>query len=182
MNSVTGGDLYSLWSVANVSLPRVAKVYTDANSAMSGTENSSGKFEAAPTDHGPSTSPIYPYFENCRSELQHILAQTATNILDVSSALNLAIKDYEKEDTTAADQFKHIIAGDKVDLHGDGDAVQIHDPNDPSSSPPTGTDKPGKPDEPDYYDSPGDDKSTNPTKDEKHLTQVEKDINNLKDK
>jgi hypothetical protein len=156
MVDITGGDLYSLWKIANVALPRVANVYTDAIPSVSSTESAAqSAFDGAGQGtYGSTMGNVYPAFCNLRNEFWHVLSGTATNLMDCSSAINKAIEDYKAQDSGAATDFENIMQGKEVD------GVQLHDPSDPTQNPPTGGDAPDRDDidSPEYYESAGDKK------------------------
>ncbi|MFD0558248.1 hypothetical protein FB566_3547 [Stackebrandtia endophytica] len=171
MADVTGGDLYKLWTVANVHLPNVAAVYTSGSSEMGGNQGDiRGAFETG--GEGPHGQTIYggpcEAFYSLHSEFQHVLAQTGQNLLDTASAVNKAIENFSEEDTAAGNDLDSILEGDPYD------GTQLHDPNDPSQNPPA--EPPGEPDFPDDYDSPGDEEAEDPTQTEQDIEDIIDDM------
>ncbi|GIG65855.1 hypothetical protein [Phytomonospora endophytica] len=147
-DKVTGGDLFNLWTVANVQLPQIAAVFTRANDGLAGTAD--GDSEAFgrgdPGPYGPAGGRVFAAFAPLRDEMQYIVAQTAQNILDAQTACNNAIEAYQAADAeAAADLRKNYFEN-----------PEKYDPNDPVQNPPTGEQAPGEPKPPDYYTSPGD--------------------------
>lgn len=176
MANITGGDLYSLWKIANVALPRVAAVYSSASSSMGGSEGSiQGAYVTGEGQYGqPTYGGSMEAFTNCYNEFHHILALTGSNIMDTSAALNKAIEEFRGQDGTASSDFDSIIAGEKVD------GVQHHDPNDPNQNPPE--EMPTEPDKPDNYDSPGDNSAENPDAERRDIEDAIDDLEEMEDK
>lgn len=194
MTNITGGNLYSLWKIANVALPRVAAVYSSASGDMNGTQGTSGSFQTGSGDHGPIMSPIYPEFAKLRDEFQHILADTARNLIDSQAAVQKAIEDFTETDSQSGRELDKILKGKEID------GTQYHDPNDPNMNPPSDTngdhiaDPVTPPKQPyDGYTNEGDQKVPDSNGDGKidqtdiaahtrKLEQTRDDLNGMKDK
>lgn len=156
-DKVTGGDLFKLWQVANVCLPRTAKTYTDASGGLGGTTGGTdGGTQFSDTEafqksdsmspHGEPGGRVFASWSALRDEMHLIMGTTAQNLLYAQEALNTAIAQYQEEDDSlAADLTNNYLNN-----------PEKHDKNDPSQNPPTGDDKPGKPSLPEYYTSPAD--------------------------
>lgn len=172
MTEVTGGDLYKLWSVANVHLPNVAAVYTSGSSSMGENQGDiRGAFETG--SEGPHGSVIYggpcEAFFSLHNEFQHVLATTGQNLLDSASAVSKAIEEFVEEDTTAGTELDSVLEGEP---YKGGPA--LHDPDDPAQNPPE--DPPGDPDYPEYYDSPGDEEAEDPDQTEQDIEDLVSDM------
>lgn len=183
MGDVTGGDLYKLWKVANVALPHVAAVYTDANKTSAGSDGKAPAiFETKiKNQYGANqVSPISAAYELVSGEFQHILAQTATNLIACSGALNLAIEAFIVQDEAAGGDlrtaYRDLLAGKVVD------GKRWHDPTDPPINPPPSAADPGTPDEPDSYTSPGDRKAEDPEEARRRIERIEREIREMEDK
>lgn len=144
MAEVTGGDLYCLWRVSEVLLPRIADVYYDANRMIAGAAagNDEGGF-ASNTPVGAGAAVTYSAtgaaWAAVRDELQDTFAGIGTVVLDAAEGVRIAREAYEKTDAEAAQEFKRILAD------------PTSHPKDPASNPPApGSDEdPGKPTHPD---------------------------------
>lgn len=178
MVDVTGGDLYSLWKIANVALPRVAAVYTSSSGSMGGAEGKiEGAFEDGTGRYGePTYGGSMESFTKCFNEFHHILAQTGQNLMDTADSVNKAITEFREQDGSAGTELDCILEGGKVD------GVQLHDPNDVNQNPPKPEDMPTKPDRPDNYDSPGDDKSKDPEAERREIREALEDIQEMEEK
>lgn len=114
--SVFGGDLYHLWRVSEVLLPRIADVHYDANRLIGGVAagNDEGAFAAnTPAYPGASTatySPTGSAWAGVRDELQDMWAEIGTTVLEAAKAVRDARLAYESTDTEAANQLKAILA------------------------------------------------------------------------
>ncbi|TWJ08088.1 hypothetical protein LX16_4308 [Stackebrandtia albiflava] len=176
MADVTGGDLYSLWKIANVSLPRVASVYTSTSGTMNGGQDGmSDLFLQGEGQYGqPMYGAAYASFQKTYSEFQHILAQTGQNILDTAAAVNLAIQNFgtaDGETGTTLDDLNAILEGEQIG------GTQYHDPNDPTMNPPE--DPPGEVTEPEGYTSPGDEPAEDPGAEEQEIQDTIDDLNEM---
>ncbi|HIV59269.1 MAG TPA: hypothetical protein H9902_15085 [Candidatus Stackebrandtia faecavium] len=172
MNDVTGGDLYSLWKIANVALPRVANVYGSSSSGLNGNQSDmSGLFAAGEGPHGSVIqSPIFSSFSQVYSEFQHILALSGRNIQETADAVNRAIEGYSERDTQAGEDLASILKGDEYK------GTQMHDPDDPLTNPPEDTTDPV---EPDYYDSPGDEAADDVNEEAQDVDDAKEDIEEM---
>lgn len=176
MTDVTGGDLYSLWKIANVALPRVAAVYTSASSSMGASEgNIQGAFEDGTGQYGqPTYGGSMESFQKCYNEFHHILSLTGRNLMDTAEAVNGAIAAYREDDTSAGTELDSILKGEKID------GVQLHDPNDVNQNPPE--DMPTDPDKPDNYESPGDEKTDDPEAERREIKDALEDLQDMEEK
>jgi hypothetical protein len=140
VENVTGGDLYHLWRVSEVHLPRVADVFYDANRLLGGPGKDSGDSFRDNTPVYPgasfSTSSVGAAWEGVRAEMQTMMAQIGTTILDGAQGVRAATQAYINVDTANANLLN-------VYLHD----PRNHDPNDVASNPPAAgaDDNPGAP-------------------------------------
>jgi len=140
MAEIVGGDLYRLWRVSDVHLPRIADVYYDAGRLIAGA--SSGDDDAfrnsTPAYPGASvmTSPVGAAWEQLRNELQRMYAQIGGTVLLGAEGIRDAMQAYVDEDMVNADALDKFLA-----------EPANHDPHDPASNPPAeGSDEePGEP-------------------------------------
>jgi hypothetical protein len=136
---VTGGDLFRLWRVSEVHLPRVADVFYDANRLLGGSQGGAGSFRAgAPAYPGSSvmTSAIGGAWEVMRSELQAMMEHVGTTVLDAAQGVRNATQAYLDVDTANAELLREYL-----------DDPRNLNPADASSNPPTAgsDDDPGAP-------------------------------------
>ena len=136
--SVTGGDLYRLWRVSDVHLPRIADVFYDANRLLGGAAGGSDAFRAnAPAYPGASvmTSTIGAAWQELRNELQLTMAQVGDTVLDAARGVRTAALVYNEADLANADDLlKTDSIGGKL---GDYLSRTVnHDPADTPSNPP----------------------------------------------
>lgn len=176
MTDVTGGDLYSLWKIANVALPRVAAVYSSSSSSMGSSE---GQIEGAYQDGtGRYGQPTYggsmESFQKCYNEFHHILALTGRNLMDTIDSVNEAITEFREQDSAAGAQLDSILKGEEID------GLQLHDPNDPNQNPPD--EMPTDPDKPDDYESPGDEKAEDPEAERQDIKEALEDLQEMEGK
>lgn len=144
MASIVGGDLYHLWRVSEVHLPRVADAYYDAGRAI-------GEARAYDADAFRSDMPSYPgatsasyspvgraWAQLC-DELQRMYAQIGGTCLAAAEGLRRARQAFVDADLANADALSDYLAD-----------PTNHDPDDPSSNPPApgSADDPGTPDLP----------------------------------
>ncbi|GIE74138.1 hypothetical protein Aph02nite_00880 [Actinoplanes philippinensis] len=125
---VTGGDLFRLWRVSEVHLPRVADVFYDANRLLGGSRGGAGTFRAgAPAHPGSSvmTSAIGGAWEVMRAELQAMTEHVGTTVLDAAQGVRNATQAYLDMDIANADLLREHLA-DPRNL----------DTADPASNPP----------------------------------------------
>jgi len=138
--NVTGGDLYHLWRVSEVHLPRVADVFYDANRLIGGPGKNSGDSfrDNTPIYPGSSvmTSSVAAAWENVRSGIQAMTEQLGSTVLHAAQGVREARQAYIETDTANAAKFDAY-------LH---DPVN-HDFSDPGSNPPApgSADDPGTP-------------------------------------
>ncbi|MBN1170987.1 MAG: hypothetical protein JXA67_02330 [Micromonosporaceae bacterium] len=163
-NTIAGGDLYHLWRVAEVHLPRIADVYYDANRALSGAKTTYAQVgpgeahlppevthdtdafrqntSSVPASAGyyasqaSMTSSVGAAWEALRNELQSMYAQVGTTVLDAAGGIRRAMQDFVDADLTSADELSKYLV-DRTN----------HNPNDPASNPPVrgADDHPGEP-------------------------------------
>ncbi|MGA8115191.1 MAG: hypothetical protein WCA46_16125 [Actinocatenispora sp.] len=138
--NITGGDLYSLWRVSDVHLPRIADVFYDANTTLVGGRSSGGSSDTdafRSTASGPGgtmmSSPIGAAYAEVRDEIQSMYAQIEQTILTAATGIRQASQDFVDADMVSADALAKYRAD-----------PANHDPNDPASNPP----KPGDDDYP----------------------------------
>jgi|GEM_PF-1486385 hypothetical protein len=140
MVEIMGGDLYHLWRVSDVHLPRIADVYYDASRALGGaTGVDAGAFRAnTPSGPGGSimTSSTGAAWAALRDEMQRMYQEIGGTILDASAALRRAQQAYVEADMASADALSNYL-----------NDPNMHDPNDPLSNPPVegADDHPGEP-------------------------------------
>jgi hypothetical protein len=141
---VTGGDLYHLWRVSEVHLPRIADAFYDGTRLLAGGESSGGE---ADTDAFRANQSAYPgstamssgvgaAWEMVRDEMQRGLAQVGDTVLEAAAAVRQATQVYLTEDAHNANLLNAYLQ----DPHN-------HDPNDIANNPPApgADDDPGKP-------------------------------------
>jgi hypothetical protein len=141
---VTGGDLYHLWRVSDVHLPRVADAFYDATRQLNGGRGNTGETDddafrtAAPAFPGADamSSPVAEAWDMLRDEMQRGFAQVGDTVLEAAAAIRMAINVYQQVDAQNADLLSRYLA----DPH-------LHDPNAPESNPPVpgSADYPGQP-------------------------------------
>lgn len=140
MVQIMGGDLYHLWRVSDVHLPRIADVYYDASRALGGaTGDDDGGFRAnAPTGPGGTimTSAVGAAWAEVRDELQRMYQDIGSTVLDASAALRRAQQAYVDADMARSDALSSIL-----------NDPSKHNPDDPLSNPPVegAPDHPGEP-------------------------------------
>jgi len=140
MKDVTGGDLYHLWRVSEVLLPRIADVYYDANRLIGGAAagNDEGGFgSTTPVYSGSSVthSPAGAAWAAVRDELQDMYAEIGSVVLDAADGVRAARQIYEANDAKCAGELQKLLGDDRSQ------------PRDPNSNPPVpGSDEdPGTP-------------------------------------
>jgi hypothetical protein len=142
---ITGGDLYHLWRVSDVHLPRIADVYYDATRLVGGAETTaSGGSDADAYRAGVAAypgasilvSPIGTAWAGLRDEMQSMYGQIGGVILAAAEGVRKATQDFVTEDMVNADKLNKY----KNDPNN-------HNQNDPASNPPavTADDNPGTP-------------------------------------
>ncbi|BBH70720.1 hypothetical protein ACTI_74050 [Actinoplanes sp. OR16] len=137
--NVTGGDLYRLWRVSDVHLPRVADVFYDANRLLGGAAGGSDAFRVnAYAYPGASvmTSAIGAAWQELRGELQLTMAQVGDTVLDAARGVRTAALVYNETDIDNAGELLKVDGiGGKL---GDYLSRRInHDPGDVASNPPS---------------------------------------------
>jgi hypothetical protein len=119
-NEVTGGELYSLWRVANINLPRVQAAYTEAANAVHEVDVADEKKFGA----------THPAWASLAAVYEQLLFVTAGSMLSVSYALKEAIDAFEKIDGSLADKLKDVIDSEPdTKLHGDEIPGELQVPN-----------------------------------------------------
>src|SRR5688572_16510212 len=102
--AVTGGDLYHLWRVSEVHLPRIADVYYDANRLISGAAsgNDEGGFRVNTSYPGaPSaamTSSVGAAWAMVRDEMQAMFAQIGQTVLTAGEGVRMATQAFVDAD------------------------------------------------------------------------------------
>ncbi|GIE33995.1 hypothetical protein Ait01nite_070400 [Actinoplanes italicus] len=136
---VTGGDLFHLWRVSEVLLPRVADVFYDANRLLGGSTGGGTSFRAnAPAYPGSSvmTSAIGTAWEDLRAEMQAMMEQVGTTVLDAGQGVRNATEAYLEADIANANLLRDYLA--------DQNNLDVTDT--PSNPPAPGSDEdPGRP-------------------------------------
>ncbi|WP_433790621.1 hypothetical protein [Actinoplanes sp. CA-252034] len=125
---VTGGDLFRLWRVSEVHLPRVADVFYDADRLLGGSQGGDGTFRAGAPAYpgsGVMTSAIGGAWEAMRAELQSMMQHAGTTVSDAAQGVRNATQAYLDVDTANADLLREYLA-DPRNL----------DTSDPASNPP----------------------------------------------
>lgn len=160
-NNVTGGNLYHLWRISDVHLPRVADVFFDATRLISGgaASTSAPVGGQAPVTHHDSdgfrantaaypgasimTSSIGAAWADLRDELQFMYAQIGETVIEAAQGVR-----------QATDAFLHADGGNADLLKNYLNDPTSHDLKNPASNPPVADspDDPGNPDVPDYQD------------------------------
>lgn len=152
---ITGGDLYHLWRVAAVHLPRVADVYYDATRVLGGARTTVTPIPGAPSHIAPEITndsdgfrqnkPAYPgaatamtssvgtAWAALRDELMNMYAQIGGTVLAGANGVSAAMQAFVDADMVNADALDKY----KADPNN-------HDPNKPESNPPA----PGSAEEP----------------------------------
>lgn len=138
MADITGGDLYHLWLVADVHLPRVADAFYDVGRRLAHTRGADGSMFPAdsPAPGAPSsvhTSVPGTAWSELRDELLRMYAQIGGACLAAARGLDTAMKAFVAVDMANADALRHYLAN-----------PANHDPDDPADNPP----EPGSPDDP----------------------------------
>ncbi|WP_430782559.1 hypothetical protein [Actinoplanes sp. G11-F43] len=109
---VTGGDLFRLWRVAEVHLPRVADVFLDANRLLGGSTGGSDEFRiSGPAYPGSSVmaSAVGAAWENMRAELQAMTEQIGVTVLDAAQGVRNATQAYIDIDAANADLLREYL-------------------------------------------------------------------------
>jgi hypothetical protein len=136
---VTGGDLFHLWRVSEVLLPRVADVFYDANRLLGGSGGGGDSFRVnAPAYPGSSvmTSGIGTAWEDLRAEMQAMMEHVGTTVLDAGQGVRNATQIYLDADTANANLLRDYLA--------DPNNLDVTDS--PSNPPLPGSDEdPGRP-------------------------------------
>jgi hypothetical protein len=139
-DDVTGGDLYHLWRVSEVHLPRVADVFYDANRLLGGVAANTGDAfrDDTPVYPGASflTSSVGAAWDELRSEMQAMTEQIGSTILEAAEGVRQATQAYLEADVRSRDLLSRYLAD-----------PANHDPHDPASNPPAAgaDDNPGRP-------------------------------------
>lgn len=145
MGEVTGGDLYKLWRVSQVNLPRVADVFYDATRSLGGAAdgNDEGGFrenEAAyPGATTAMTSTIGNAWAKARDEFQQVLVDVGGSVMKAAQGVSNATQLFVDTDQVGADALQVYL-----------DDPAKHDKGDEASNPPAegADDNPGEPDLP----------------------------------
>jgi hypothetical protein len=141
MAGVTGGDLYHLWRVSEVHLPRVADVYYDANRLVAGGAggNDEGGFRDNQSVYPGSsamTSSVGAAWAMVRDEMQAMFAQIGETVLTAADGVRMATQAFIDSDETGSNELAKYLSD-----------PNNHNPNDPASNPPLpgADDSPGAP-------------------------------------
>ncbi|MEV6811058.1 hypothetical protein [Micromonospora sp. NPDC051296] len=144
MAEIVGGDLYRLWRVSEVHLPRIADVYYDAARVVAGARGSGSSSDA---DAFRDSTPVYPgstvlsspvgaAWAQLRNELQRMYTQIGDTVLVGAEGIRQASQAYLDTDLVNSDALQLYL-----------DDPRNHNPNDPASNPPAAgaDDHPGTP-------------------------------------
>lgn len=136
---VTGGDLYVFWRLSQVHLPRIADVFYDANRMLGGNAGTTGAFranDAAYPGAAVMTSSIAAAWDDVRVEMQAMMEQIGTTIIDAADGLLKAAHAFDEVDRVNGSLLGRYM-----------DDVDNHDPNDSASNAPApyAGDNPGRP-------------------------------------
>ena len=150
MAEIVGGDLYHLWRVSDVHLPRIADVYYDATRILNlGKSSATGPDDvsydtdafrentpAYPGATSAMTSPVAAAWEDLRNEMQSMYAQIGETVLTAAEGIRKATQAYIDADMVNADALADYMAD-----------PANHNPADPASNPPVrgAADHPGEP-------------------------------------
>ena len=147
--NVTGGDLYRLWRVSEVNLPRVADVFYDASTALGGATGSSTAFPARDSVYPGSSfkiSALGAAWEDLRFTMQAIMTEMGDVVMDTARGVRVARELFDRVDRESGKTLLEAYmgpAGASVHTAGPGGRVG-HDYSEPASNPPV----PGTPDHP----------------------------------
>jgi hypothetical protein len=134
---IVGGDLYHLWRVSEVHLPRIADVYYDSTRIIGGAKTGDGGGFRANTSAYPGssamTSSVGAAWAELRDELQRMYAQVGGAVLAAAEGVRQATQAYVAADMASANALQQFLAD-----------PNNHDPNSEASNPP----KPGADDHP----------------------------------
>src|SRR5689334_9380826 len=118
----TGGDLYHLWRVSEVHLPRVADAFYDASRLLAGGRGVGGDTDDGAFRAGTSSYPGIPAsgfysgtgraWDALRDELQRGLAQVGDTILEAAAAVRRATADYLEVDGEASRNLLNVYLAD----------------------------------------------------------------------
>ncbi|MGH3748706.1 MAG: hypothetical protein ACRDT8_15065 [Micromonosporaceae bacterium] len=113
------GDLVKLLGVAREDVPALAEAYLSMNDQVADTavgDKSAFIRQGHDVRGGNADTPgiVYPAWRALRDEFQRILGESATNLMDIGDALELAVKLYSETDQEAADKLKRLIADDPL--------------------------------------------------------------------
>ncbi|MBO0867411.1 MAG: hypothetical protein J2P15_02500 [Micromonosporaceae bacterium] len=128
----TGGDLYHLWRVAYVHLPRIADVFYDATRLLAGGKSDEDAFQKdvpayqRATDGNGMSGLVGPAWATLRDEIQQGFAQVGETVLEAAEGVRTAIEAYLKADGNASRNILSLYLADPAN----------HDPHDPASNPP----------------------------------------------
>lgn len=108
-----GGELHKLHLFANVQVPAVADMYSDATELLNGTQAAAQN--AFPHDDAldKASSEPHPEWEAMRQLLQRVLATNADNLLRVQEAVNNAVTAFTEQDEHAKRELDSIIKTSK---------------------------------------------------------------------
>ncbi|GAA1625458.1 hypothetical protein [Actinoplanes couchii] len=119
---VTGGDLFRLWRVSDVLLPRVADVFYDANRLLGGSAGGGDSFRV----NGPAypgsivmSSTIGSAWEDLRAEMQAMVEHVGTTVLDSAQGVRTATQAYLDVDEANANLLRDHMADPRNLIPGD---------------------------------------------------------------
>lgn len=137
-SNITGGDMYHLWRVSDVHLPRVADLFYNTNQSISGAGGSDAFLADQASGPGGSimSSATGQAWSELRSVILNVLGYNELSVNAACDGLRQARKDFVDAD---------MVSSDALSKYRNDDTN--HDPDDAKSNPPD--QKPGKPDMPD---------------------------------
>ncbi|GAA4951437.1 hypothetical protein [Actinoplanes utahensis] len=152
--NVTGGDLYRLWRVSEVNLPRVADVFYDAGQALGRAAGGSTAFPARDSVYPGASfkvSALGTAWEDLRSTMQSIMIEMGDVVMDTARGVRVARELFDRVDQESGKTLLEAYMGPE------GTSVTVaepggragHDYSEPASNPPV----PGTPEHPVRPDS-----------------------------
>src|SRR5690606_34886199 len=126
MAEIVGGDLYGLWRVSEVHLPRIADVFYDAGRAIGAAQPVRFRGVASSRLDVPvMPAPAGAAWEELRDELLRLYAQVGDTVLVAAAGLRRAREVFVEADLANADALRNYLA-----------TPGMHDPNASASNPP----------------------------------------------
>ncbi|MEU4619314.1 hypothetical protein AB0G04_04935 [Actinoplanes sp. NPDC023801] len=137
--NVTGGDLYRLWRVSEVNLPRVADVFYDAGHLLGGATGGSTAFPAHDSAYpGASVkvSALGSAWEELRSSMLSIVTHMGDVVMETARGVRVAREMFDRVDTENGKSILESYMGPADGTLAPG-AKRGHDYSEPASNPPT---------------------------------------------